>query len=147
MKLSKYLKSVLFVLFFVVSAQQVNAQTYKFVAKSFSVLEKNNRGKWGEWSDLQNTSLVITLDTSKNRIIVYSQEIQLYEILEYGDQIESETDLIFPFTCTDDDGQPFSISIITRKNQGNRKQMYINHPKAIVVYNIENLPDSLNKKE
>ena len=147
MSMTKHINGLLFVLFMIVSAQQVNAQTYKFVAKSFSVLEKNNRGKWGEWSELQNTSLVITLDTNKNRIVVYSQEIQLYEILEYGDQTESETDLIYPFTCTDDDGKPFTISIITRKNQGNRKQMYINHPNVIIVYNIENLPDSISRKE
>ncbi len=147
MRLTKHVNRLLFLLFIIVSAQQVNAQTYKFVAKSFSVLEKNNRGKWGDWSDLQTTSLMVTLDTDKNRIIVYSQEIQLYEILEYGEQTESEADLIYPFICTDDDGQPFTISIITRKSQGNRKQMYINHPHVIIVYNIENLPDSVIKKE
>lgn len=147
MKVTRYFKVLLFMFFIVVSAQQVDAQTYKFLAKSFSVLEKNNRGKWGEWSDLQNTELIITLDTNKNRIIVYSQEIQLYQILDYGEQTENETDIVYPFTCTNDDGQPFTISIITRKNQNNRKQLYINHPNVIVVYNIENLPDSIIKKE
>lgn len=143
----KYIKTLMMLLFFVIGLQEVQGQTYKFLATSFSVLERNQRDKWGDWSELENTSLIITLDTNKNRIIVYSQEIQLYDILEYGEQQESEKDLIYPFICKDDDGQPFTISIITRKNQGNRKQMYINHPNVVVVYNIENLPDSIKKKE
>lgn len=142
----KSTKHIILILFLFVGFQQMEAQTYKFLSKSFSVLEKNHRGKWGEWSELQNSPLIITLDTNKNRIIVYSQEIQLYDILEYGDKKENDTDLIYPFVCKNDDGQAFTISIITRKKQGNRKQMYINHPNVIVVYNIENMPDDVKKK-
>lgn len=138
---------MMLLLLFAVSVQKVEAQVYKFQATSFSVLEKNPRGAWGDWSELQNTALMIALDTNKNRIIVYSQEIQLYDILEYGEEKESDSDLIYPFICKNDDGQPFTISIITRKTQGNRKQMYINHPNVIVVYNIENMRESVNKKQ
>ncbi len=136
-----HLKRLVILLMFISAVQVAQAQTYKFLATSFSVLEKDQRGKWGEWSDLQKTSLVISLDTNKNRIVVYSQEIQLYKILEYHDQVENDTDLTYPFTCQNDDGQIFTISIITRKKQGRRKQLYINHPDVIVVYNIENMPD------
>ncbi len=115
------------------------AQVYKFQTTGFSVLEKNSRGLWGTWSDFQKSSIVITLDTEKNRIVVYSQEIQLYRIVSYQPQEENETDLIYPFTCMDDDGQKFTISIITRKNQGNRKQLYINQKDFIIAYNIENM--------
>jgi hypothetical protein len=51
---------------------------------------------------------------------------------------ENDTDLIYPFTCKDDDGVPFTLSIITRKSQNNRKQLYLNHKNFIVVYNIVN---------
>ena len=54
------------------------------------------------------------------------------------DAEENENDLVYPFTCRDDDGVPFTLSIITRKNQNNRKQLYINHKDFIVVYNIVN---------
>src|SRR5690606_4163887 len=104
----------------------------------FAVMSKNERGKWGDWSDFQKSSMVITLDTNKDRIVVYSQEIQLYRIVSYEPEEENENDLIYPFVCQDDDGQRFNISIITRKNQGNRKQMYINQGDFIIAYNIEN---------
>jgi hypothetical protein len=104
-------------------------------------MEKDTKGAWGSWSELQPVNIVITLDTDKNRIIVYSKEIQLYEIQNYEQKQDSETDEIYPFVCKDIDGEPFTISIITRKNQDNRKQLYINQRNVIVVYNIVNFPD------
>ena len=143
----KYFKHTLLALMLLLAFQQAEAQAYKFLATGFSVLEKTPKGKWGEWSDLQKTSLVITLDTSKNRIVVYSQEIQLYQIVEYHEKEENENDLIYPFTCRDDDGQLFSIQIITRKKQANRKQLYINQREVILVYNIENFPGGDDHKQ
>ncbi len=131
----KYLFSFCLVAFLALHSE---AQTYKFLTTGFSVLEKNANGEWGKWSDLKDTSIVITLDTTKNRIVVYSQEIQLYDIVSYEEQEENDTDLIYPFACRDDDGLPFTISIITRKKQDNRKQLYINQKNFIVVYNIVN---------
>jgi hypothetical protein len=124
------------VLFF--GTQKAVSQTYKFITTGFSVLEKEKSGSWGKWSNLEKASLIITLDTNKNRIVVYSQEIQLYEIVSYAEKEENENDLIYSFACEDSDKLPFTISIITRKNQNNRKQLYINQKNVIVVYNIEN---------
>lgn len=132
------LKKILILVVLMLGIQQSYSQVYKFQTTGFSVLEKDSKGTWGKWSDLANVNLIITLDTNKNRIVVYSQEIQLYEIVNYEDKQESDTDEIYPFTCTDVDGEKFTISIITRKNQNNRKQMYINQKNTIIVYNIVN---------
>lgn len=140
------LKTAVIFLFLMFGLQQSYSQVYKFKTTGFSVLEKNDKGSWGKWSDLQNVNLIVTLDTNKNRIVVYSQEIQLYEILEYQEKEESETDEIYPFTCKDSDGEKFTISIITRKNQNNRKQLYINQKNVIIVYNIFNFMDKSDKE-
>jgi len=137
----KTIKTLLLFLVLSVGIQKTFGQTYKFEAIGFSVLEKDNKGAWGKWSDLQAVNIVITLDTDKNRIIVYSKEIQLYEIQNYEQKQDNETDEIYPFVCKDIDGEPFTISIITRKNQDNRKQLYINQKNVIIVYNIVNFPD------
>jgi len=129
------------VMFLTFGVTKSSAQVYKFQTTGFSVLEKNEKGKWGKWSDLQKADIVITLDTNKNRIIVYSQEIQLYKILSYGEKEENDNDIIYTFECADTDGQPFVISIITRKAQNHRKQLYINQKDVIVVYNIINFPE------
>jgi len=114
---------------------------FKFLTTGFSVMEKEPNGKWGKWSELKPTSIVVTLDTKKGRILIYSQEVQLYDILNYEKIEENESDIIYPFTCTDDDGRPFTISFITRKKQGNRKQLYVNQQDVVIMYNIENFPD------
>ncbi|MNS31262.1 hypothetical protein D3C72_633130 [compost metagenome] len=126
-------------LFLGLGIQNSYSQVYKFKTSGFSVLEKNEKGKWGEWSDLDLVNIVVSLDTDKNRIVVYSQIIQLFEIVEYQSRTENDTDIVYSFTCKDNDGVDCMLSIITRKKQDNRKQLYINYEDRIVVYNIFNV--------
>ena len=123
-------------LFLMFVFQQIKAQTYKFKTSGFSVLEKNEKGKWGKWSDLNSTAILVTLDTDKSRIVVYSQIIQLFEIVVYQPVEENETDTVYSFTCKDNEGVDCTVSIITRKKQDNRKQLYINYGNRIIMYNI-----------
>lgn len=126
-------------LFLCLGLQQSYSQKYQFKTSGFSVLEKNERGKWNKWSDLELVNLLVSLDTDKSRIIVYSQAIQLFEIIEYQPVEENDTDIVYSFTCKDNNGDDCTLSIITRKNQGNRKQLYINYNNRIIVYNIFNM--------
>lgn len=122
-----------------IGLQQTYGQVYKFKTSGFSVLEKNERGKWGNWSELKLVNVLVSLDTNKNRILVYSQVIQLFEIIEYQSIEENDTDIVYSFTCKDNNGDDCTLSIITRKKQVNRKQLYINYDDRIIVYNIFNL--------
>ncbi|EIA09068.1 hypothetical protein HJ01_01834 [Flavobacterium frigoris PS1] len=126
-------------LFLCLGLQHSYSQKYQFKTSGFSVLEKNERGKWGKWSDLKLVNLLVSLDTDKSRIIVYSQAIQLFEIIEYQPTEENDTDIVYSFTCKDNNGDDCTLSIITRKNQGNRKQLYINYNNRIILYNIFNM--------
>lgn len=123
-------------LFLGIGIQQSYSQTYKFRTSGFSVLEKNEKGKWGKWSDLSLVNIMVSLDTDKNRLVVYSRNIQLYQILVYQPESESENDLVYSFTCKDNDGVDCTVSIITRKKQENRKQLYITYSDHVIVYNI-----------
>lgn len=141
----KQMRILVFGFFLILGIQTSNCQTYKFITTGFSVMEKLKTGSWGKWSDIEKASIMINLDTNKNRIVVYSQEIQLYNIISYTEKEENENDLIYGFTCEDNDKLPFTISIITRKKQNNRKQLYINQKNVILVYNIENYFDKTTK--
>ena len=129
----------LFFLFLSLGWQQSYGQVYKFSTSGFSVLEKNEKGKWGNWSDLELTKMMVSLDTNKNRIVIYSQIIQLFEIVTYLPATENETDIVYSFSCKDNDGVDCTLSIITRKKQDNRKQLYISYGDQIIVYNIFNM--------
>ena len=132
-------KKYIILLFLILGFQHSYSQNYKFKTSGFSVLEKNEKGKWGKWSDLNLVNILVTLDTSKNRIVVYSQIIQLFEIIEYQSTEENDTDIVYSFTCKDNEGVDCTVSIITRKKQENRKQLYINYDNRIIVYNIFNM--------
>lgn len=123
-----------FILFF--SIQNISAQVYRFKADSFSIIEKNANGKWGKWADFNNTPLVIILDGKKDRIVVNSQEIQMYRILAYGEKIIEKNQETIPMKCADNNGGLCTILIVTKKNEGNRKQFYINYDDVKIVYNV-----------
>ncbi|MDD2673860.1 hypothetical protein [Flavobacterium petrolei] len=132
-------KIYIILFFLVLGLQNSFGQNYKFKTSGFSVLEKNEKGKWGKWSDLNLVNLLVTLDTNKSRIVIYSQIIQLFEIIEYQETEENDADIVYSFSCKDNEGVNCTLSIITRKKQDNRKQLYINYDNRIVVYNIFNM--------
>jgi hypothetical protein len=52
------IKLYIVLLFLGVGLQQTYSQNYKFKTSGVSVLEKNERGKWGKWSDLQLVNIL-----------------------------------------------------------------------------------------
>ena len=130
------IKLYIVLLFLALGMQQSYSQQYKFKTSGFSVLQKNERGKWGKWSELNLVNILVTLDTDKSRFVVYSQIIQLFEIIVYQPIEETETDIVYSFSCKDNNGEDCTVSIITRKKQDNRKQLYITYDDRIIVYNI-----------
>lgn len=132
------IKILLVLAFLGLSLNQSYSQTYKFKTSGLSVMQKDGKGKWGKWSDLNLVNILVALDTDKSRIIVYSEVIQLFEIIDYIPLEENETDSVYTFTCKDNNGEDCTLSIITRKKQDNRKQLYINYDNRIIVYNISN---------
>ncbi|MCL6462490.1 hypothetical protein SAMN05444372_1138 [Flavobacterium micromati] len=134
------IKQFILLLFLSLGFQYSFAQSYKFKTSGFSVLEKNEQGKWGKWSDLSLVNILVTLDTDKSRIVVYSQIIQLFEIVTYQPIEENDADIVYSFTCIDNEGVNCTVSIVTRKKQDNRKQLYINYGNRIINYNIFNMP-------
>ena len=132
----KFIKIIVpfFLIFF--SIQDISAQVYRFKADSFSIIEKNTNGKWGKWSDVNKIPVVITLDGTKDRIVINSQEIQIYNILAYGEKVVEKNKETIPMKCADNSGGLCTIFIVTRINEGNRKQFYINYDDVKIVYNV-----------
>lgn len=130
------LKNILVLLFIFLGLNQGFSQAYKFKTTGLSVSVKSPNGKFGDWSELKPVSIVVNLDTKKNRIAIYSEVIQLFEIVEYSPVEESKTDLIYGFVCKDNSGEDCTLSFITRKNQKNRQQLYVKYADRVLAYNI-----------
>ncbi len=134
------LKNIILIVFLFFGLQSF-CQLYRFKTSSVSVSSKLVSGKWDKWSKDKEAKLVISLDSQKDRIIIYSEIIQLFDITEYIDEVVTPTDNTVSFVCKSNDGENCTISIITRKNQNNRMQLYINFDDLILNYNIENLKE------
>lgn len=132
------LKKSFLVLFLVFGINQGFSQFYKFKTTGLSVSQKV-QGKFGKWSELTPVSIIINLDTKKNRVVIYSEVIQVFEIIEYLPDEENDSDIVYSFVCKDTNGENCTVSFITRKNQDNRKQVYVKYEDRVLAYNIVNL--------
>ncbi len=134
----QFFKILFIFLFLNVSIQKMFAQTYRFKTNTLSIMEKDRKGKWGSWTDFKKAKVIIELDGKKDRFIINSEQIQLFNIISYGKITETQTYKTVPFMCEDNNGAPCMIMIITRKNEENRMQFYINYQDLKMVYNIYN---------
>ncbi|WP_264565092.1 hypothetical protein [Flavobacterium sp. N3904] len=132
------LKICFLLLFLFFGLNQGFSQAYKFKTTGLSISQKE-KDKFGKWSELVPVNIIINLDTKKNRIVIYSEVIQLFEIVEYLPAEENNTDIVYSFVCKDNSGEDCTLSFITRKNQDNRKQLYVKYEDRVLAYNIVNL--------
>lgn len=141
MKIFKYLLLFTFLL-----STTTYAQKYRFKTSSFIVSNKDNKGKWSDWSKDQKSEMIVTLDMENHRIVVYSEVIQLFSIIKYGDQETKGDDDVVSFNCVDNNGLECLLTIYTRKKQGNRNQLYIVYQDMIIAYNMLLEEESQTKK-
>lgn len=134
----KYLRLLLLLGVLVVGAQPVSAQKYRFKASSISIMDRDNKGQWSEWSAFKPADVVITLDGDKDRIVVHSKDLQLYRITAYYDKIANDNEETLGFECLDNNGEMCVILLVTRKDEGGRMQFYINYRDLKMVYNVYN---------
>ncbi|BCY29543.1 hypothetical protein [Flavobacterium okayamense] len=126
-----------FVFLFLIASASAFAQQFKFKTTSLTVLERGGKfNEWGKWSEPLETQLFVTLDFDKNRIVVYSREIQHYKIIESLPKEVTEVDEINSFLCKNQFGEQAKLSFIVRKNEKNKTQLYIYFTDIIFCYDI-----------
>lgn len=133
-----YKKGIRFlVLCFLFFNIQSFGQIVKFKTTSISIASKNKNNSWEKFTIPKPVVNIVSLDNEKARMIIYSEVIQVFDIIKYFDvEITPKNDTA-SFAAKDQDGDGCIISIITRKNQGNRQQLYIKYQDRIVLFNIE----------
>lgn len=121
---------IMFGLFCVGAAQ---AQTQWFKATELAIKIVNN-GNWTKWSDWESVDINIKFDLSNDLIIIYSQEIQIYKVL---DQVKSPYDsngTQVKFKVLDQDYDKGFLRLRV-ENNGN-SQIYVDYADISWVYNV-----------
>lgn len=132
----RIIRLFIFTLFVTLNISTLSAQVYRFKATSFSVIEKDAKNNWGKWTEPEQSTAIISLDGKKDRLVIGSKEIQVYKILNYGQKVVTQFDETIALDCADLNGKPCTILVVTRKNQDDRKQFYVNYEDVKFVYNV-----------
>lgn len=100
------------------------------------MLEKDNKDNWGKWSKPEPTEMFVTLDYNKDKIVIYSREIQHYKIVEYMPKEVTKVDEINSYLCKNQFGDATKISFMTRIDKNNKPQLYVYYKDIIYCYDI-----------
>lgn len=131
------MKKLVIILFFGLCFQFGFSQTYQFKTTGYSVSLKNpNNDQWTKWSKTQPTEILINLDRDKHRFIIYSEIIQLFNIVKYEEKVENAEGTSNKYICVDNEGLNTVITIISPKNAGPNKQIYITTEEMIIEYDM-----------
>jgi hypothetical protein len=108
------------------------SQTYTY--RTVSVSTKSDGGQWSMSSQL---NVLITVSSSSQRIKIYTNNIQTFDILTAEDLIiDADGDYTYPFWCIDNEGKYCGVRLVNLKSQGGRSQIYVDYKYISVLYNI-----------
>ena len=111
-------------------------QILKLKSTSLSFKVKLDYG-WSDWADWEETSVLITVDSQKDRIIIYSKEKQIYDIAENeGTDFDSDGDETLSLYCVDKDGLTCRIRFVTLHSNNEQLQLYVDYKDIKWVYNV-----------
>lgn len=116
---------------FCVGAVQAQTQWFKATELAIKVV---NTGSWTKWSDWESVDIDIKFDLSNDLIIIYSQETQIYKVL---DQVKSPYDsngTQVKFKVLDQDYDKGFLRLRV-ENNGN-SQIYVDYADISWVYNV-----------
>ena len=128
-----YFRSLVLLMCFFLSNSNVTAQEMdRARADAYAVNYLDGEG----WSDYEETSVLITFDYEIDRITVYDNPRQIYDIIEdEGEEIDEDGDTWQNYRAIDKDGDECRFRILTRAN-GDPTQYYIEFDFVKWVYRI-----------
>lgn len=112
-------------------------QVYKLRTTSFAFKIKVNDYQWSDWSEWEESSLLVVIDINKHRFTIYSEETQVYDVAGYeGKTTDSDGNYIWTFYCVNEDGLPCKVHIIQWNSQNGRGQLYVDFNDVKWVYDL-----------
>lgn len=108
----------------------------KMQATSLAVKTTDDYGYWSDWSDWEDCSVLVVINVTNDRVNIYSQTPQEYDIYDYSDEeMDDQGGTTTTFHCVDDDGVRCDMRI--RIQADGQIQLYIDYSNLMFVYNVE----------
>lgn len=129
------IKSAIFVVLLLLSVCELKAQVYKYQTYCFSYKTKSDYGVWSNWSEWEDSDMLVVINLDKERFTIYSTEIQEYDIYEYeGDEDDRYGGETASFKCVDSHGLRCGVRLRTQAD--GQLQLYIDYNDMRWVYGI-----------
>lgn len=123
------------VMLVLLSSFDVKAQTNKYQTYKFSFATKDKHGEWTDWSEWEDSDVLVVFNGDKDRITIYSEKIQEYDIYENNGREKDEYGgITAAFRCVDDNGLRCRIRV--REQADGAVQLYIDYKDIMWVYGI-----------
>jgi hypothetical protein len=137
---SQLIKSFGLMLVLLTLSSAAFGQVYKMKSSSFASKYQINDYKWSEWSEASESSVLITIDLNKQRITIYSQTKQVYDIAENeGKTTDDDGDDFYSYYCVNEDGLTCRIRLAKLNSQNGRNQIYVDFSDMKWMYNVYSL--------
>lgn len=130
--MKKYLILLLLSLF----AYASFADTYKYRATNYAYKYKKDNGYWTNWSEWERSSLLIVISSDNDKIDIYSEKPQEYDIYDYGEGWKSDGQggQTLTMKCVNDDGLRCEVRL--RQQSDGQWQLYVDFNDMMWVYSI-----------
>jgi len=118
------------------------SQISKFRGYEFAITTTDDSGSWADWSDFEETNVLIVMDNNISRITVYSEEKQVYDITATEEETEDGTvddsgDQSWTFICVDQDGLECRVKMMIRYSlEDSRTELYVIYDDISWVYKV-----------
>lgn len=130
------MKQRLLFLLFISYCTLFSAQVTKFKALSLSTRYETKAG-WTKWSKTVDTDILLSINLNDNKIKIYSEESQIYDIIKYSEkEYDEDGDETVTMYSEDQNGSNCYIDLVKLNSQDGRLQLYIRYNDMHWVYNI-----------
>ncbi|WCM41051.1 hypothetical protein MG290_08765 [Flavobacterium sp. CBA20B-1] len=137
---SRNLKSILLLGLIILMTNLTYGQVYKLKTTSVAFMTKVNDYQWSDWSEWEETSILVVMDIDKDRFTIYSKETQVYDVAEdEGKTTDSDGDDTWSFYCVNKDGLTCRVRLVKLNSQNGRNQLYVDFNDMKWVYNLYSL--------
>ena len=119
-------------------SQNSDIRKFKTTGLASKFLNENNN-TWTDWSRWDDVSILGVFDLEKERITIYSKDVQVYDFAKYeGKTTNKDGDEILEWLCINEDGLKCHLEIWKRyyENGEYYSQIYVNYSDIRFVYNI-----------
>ena len=113
-----------------------NAQSVLKIRTSYtSEKHTDYYGRWTDWSDWKEANILIVVDSEQDRVTIYSQTTQTFDIIENeGESLSDRGDPTLNYYCVDENGTKCRIRIVKRTSG---TQIYVDYNNLILCYNLK----------